>query len=129
MNSKINFLLRLIVAIILIQSLYFKFTGHAQAIHIFSTLGAEPWGRIFLGIVESIVGVSLLIPKTKVIATWAALGIMIGALGTHLLTPLGVVVEWGENSDQGQLFLMALIAFLLCTISLIKERIKKHDTK
>jgi hypothetical protein len=45
------------------------------------------------------------------------------------LTPLGVVVEWVENSDQGQLFFMALIAFLLCTISLIQERIRKHDAK
>jgi uncharacterized membrane protein YphA (DoxX/SURF4 family) len=84
MFSKINFLLRLIVAIILIQSLYFKFTGHAEAVHIFSTLGVEPWGRILLTCIELIVGIALLLPKTKHIATWAALGIMIGALGTHL---------------------------------------------
>ena len=60
MLPKINFILRLIVAIILLQSLYFKFSGHPEAVHIFTTLGVEPWGRLILGFFELIVGVALL---------------------------------------------------------------------
>ena len=46
-------------------------------------------------------------------------GLMIGALGAHLFTPLGIVVKWNGNSDNGQLFMMAVIAFILSIISLI----------
>lgn len=65
MLNKLSFFLRLIVAVILLQTLYFKFGGHAEAVHIFSTLGVEPWGRIGLGCVELFVALTLLIPKTQ----------------------------------------------------------------
>ena len=119
MLPKINFVLRLIVAIILLQSLYFKFSGHPEAVHIFTTLGVEPWGRFILGFFELIVGISLLLPKTKISALFGSIGLMIGALGAHLFTPVGVVIKWNGNSDNGQLFMMALIAFILSIISLI----------
>lgn len=128
MILKINFFLRLVVAIILIQSLFFKFTGHAQAVHIFSTLGVEPWGRIVLGCIELIIGVSLLIPKSRTVATLAAMGVMAGALGAHLFTPLCIVVTWEGNSDKGQLFIMALITFIFCILCLILDRKIKNTT-
>ena len=128
MILKINFFLRLVVAIILIQSLFFKFTGHAQAVHIFSTLGVEPWGRIVLGCIELIIGVSLLIPKSRTVATLAAMGVMASALGAHLFTPLCIVVTWEGNSDKGQLFIMALIAFIFCILCLILDRKIKNTT-
>lgn len=127
MKTKIDFLLRLITSIILIQSLYFKFTGHAEAVHIFSTLNAEPWGRILLGCVELVVGIALLLPRTKFYGVLGAIGLMIGAIGTHLFTPVGIVVQWGDKADQGQLFGMA-IAAMLCSVTsyLIQSRgIKK----
>jgi uncharacterized membrane protein YphA (DoxX/SURF4 family) len=128
MLSKINFLLRLIVAIIFLQSLFFKFSGHAEAVHIFTTLGVEPWGRIVLGCIELIIGIALLVPKTKTIATLAAMCVLAGALFSHLFTKLGIVVKWDGNSDKGQLFLMALIALLMCLMSLILDRkIKKEN--
>ena len=65
MLSKINFLLRLIVAIIFLQSLFFKFSGHAEAVHIFTTLGVEPWGRIVLGCIELIIGMENNYSKIK----------------------------------------------------------------
>jgi putative oxidoreductase len=71
MLSKINVLLRLVVSIILLQSLYFKFSGHPEAVHIFSTLGVEPWGRYILGGIELITGIALLVPKTKITALFA----------------------------------------------------------
>ena len=65
MNSKSIFslVLRLTVAIVLLQTLYFKFTAHPDSVYIFSELGVEPWGRIGLGIVELIVAILILYPK------------------------------------------------------------------
>jgi hypothetical protein len=122
MKAKIDFLLRLITSIILIQSLYFKFTGHAEAVHIFSTLNVEPWGRILLGCVELIVGIALLLPKSKFYGVLGAIGLMIGAIGTHLFTSVGVVVQWGDKSDHGQLFGMAIVAMLCSVISFLIQR-------
>lgn len=122
MKSKIEFMSRFIVAVILLQSLYFKFTAHPEAVHIFSTLEVEPWGRILLGCVELIVGLTLVLPKTKQLATIAALGLMTGAVGTHLFTAVGIVVKWGNNSDGGQLFAMGIAAFVLSLLSLFLQR-------
>lgn len=119
MKISFLFVLRLIVALILIQSLYFKFTGHPEAMYIFSTLNAEPWGRRVLGVIELIIGLTLLFPKTQLLASFGALGLMIGAIGTHLFTPVGIVIEWDGNSDHGELFIMACIAFFLSLINLI----------
>lgn len=119
MPRTLSLILRLIVAIILLQTLYFKFGGHPEAIHIFTTLGVEPWGRIGLGFVELIVAIGLLTPKKQIIASFVALGIMVGALSSHLLTPLGVVIEWDGNSDNGQLFFMAALSLILLLIHLI----------
>lgn len=119
MKISFLFVLRLIVALILIQSLYFKFTGHPEAMYIFSTLDAEPWGRRVLGVIELIIGLTLLFQKTQLLASFGALGLMIGAIGTHLFTPVGIVIEWDGNSDHGELFIMACIAFFLSLINLI----------
>lgn len=117
MKTNIDFFLRLITAVILIQSLFFKFTGHAEAVHIFSTLGVEPWGRIALGFIELIIGIAILLPRTKIFGILGAIGLMIGAIGTHLFSPVGIIVHWEDKSDNGQLFGMAIVAFLFSTIS------------
>lgn len=108
----LSFILRLIVSLILLQSLYFKFGGHAEAVHIFSTLGVEPWGRILLACLELVVGVGLLFQKTYLKAAFGATGLMVGAIGVHLFTAVGIEVMWEGTSDHGQLFTMALIAFV-----------------
>jgi hypothetical protein len=99
MKNKISFFLRLIVSVILLQSLYFKFGGHAQAVHVFSTLGVEPWGRNLLGSLELIVAIGLLFSKTQILASLATLGLMTGAIASHLFTPLGIEVKWDGNND------------------------------
>lgn len=122
MKTKIDFFLRLITSVILLQSLYFKFTGHEEAVHIFSTLEVEPWGRILLGCIEFIIGVMLLLPRSKFYGVIGAIGLMVGAIGTHLFTPVGIVVQWGNKSDNGQLFGMAIVAFLCSVISFLIQR-------
>jgi len=119
MKNKISFFLRLIVSVILLQSLYFKFGGHAQAVHVFSTLGVEPWGRNLLGSLELIVAIGLLFSKTQILASLATLGLMTGAIASHLFTPLGIEVKWDGNNDGGQLFFMAVISFVLILLHII----------
>jgi hypothetical protein len=113
----ISWALRLTVAIILLQTLYFKFTAHPDSVHIFSALGIEPWGRIGLGIVELITALLILTPKTKIIGMINSLGIIIGAVFSHLLV-LGVTV----GNDGGSLFTLAIIVFIASTLFLILHK-------
>lgn len=116
MNTKnsISWVLRLTVAIILLQTLYYKFTAHPDSVHIFSALGVEPWGRITLGIIELITSILILLPKTKIIGMATSLGIILGAVFSHILV-LGVNV----SNDGGALFSLALIVLIASTIFLI----------
>ncbi|MEE1963985.1 DoxX family protein [Allomuricauda taeanensis] len=102
-------LLRIVPAIILLQTLYFKFSAAPESVFIFETLGLEPYGRIGLGVVELITAMLLLVPRTTWIGALLGMGIMAGALFSHITT-LGVVVQ----DDDGTLFIMALITFLCC---------------
>ncbi len=95
---------RLVAAVILAQTLFFKFTGAPEAVHIFTTLGVEPWGRIALGVVELLTAVGLLLKATRAFAGATTVGLMVGAVGSHL-GPLGIEVQ----GDSGALFFMALV--------------------
>ncbi len=106
-QKAISWILRLTVAIILLQTLYFKFTAHPDSVHIFSELGVEPFGRIALGIVELITAILILIPQTKVIGMLNSLGIILGAVFAHLLV-LGINVL----NDGGGLFTLAIVVLL-----------------
>ena len=104
---------------IMLQTLYFKFTAHSESVYIFSTLGIEPFGRISSGIAELIASVLLLIPTTAWIGASIGLSVMAGAIVSHL-TILGIEVK----NDGGQLFYMALLTFVCCFIVVINERTK-----
>ena len=49
-KSIFSLVLRLVPAIILLQTLYFKFSAAPESVFIFEQLGLEPWGRIGLGV-------------------------------------------------------------------------------
>ena len=102
----LSWVLQLAAAAILMQTLFFKFTGADESVYIFSALGAEPWGRIGSGVVELIASVLLLVPSTASLGAVIALGVMSGAILSHLLV-LGVAVK----GDGGLLFGLALIVF------------------
>ncbi len=112
-------ILRIIVAVILLQTLYFKFTGAPESVFIFSEIGMEPWGRIGSGIVELIASILILIPGTAWLGAMIALGTITGALFFHMTT-LGFNVQ----GDGGLLFGMACIVFLASLITVWLER--KH---
>lgn len=109
--------LQLIVAGILLQTLFFKFTGAAESVYIFSTLGAEPWGRIGSGVVELIAALLLLYPATITVGAVLALGVISGAIVSHL-TVLGIEVQ----GDGGLLFFLALAVFVSSAAILILRR-------
>lgn len=109
--------MRLVVAIILIQTLRFKFTAHPDSVYIFTQVGMEPFGRIGIGILELIAAVLILIPRT----VWAGAGLTLGIIGGAIMmhvTILGIEV----NGDGGTLFGMALVTFILSAIVLYLNR-------
>jgi putative oxidoreductase len=103
-----SWILRSIAAVILLQTLFFKFTGARESVYIFSTLGIEPWGRIGSGIAELIASVLLLIPSTVVFGALLSLGVITAAIVSHL-TKLGIAIP--AVDDHGELFALALIVF------------------
>jgi len=125
LNKSMNILswiLRLVVAGILFQTLFFKFTGAQESVYIFTKLGIEPWGRIGSGVVELIAVILLLIPSTITIGAILSLGTISVAILSHL-TKLGVVVINSDgSSDGGLLFALALIVFVCSAIILIIYR-------
>ena len=112
-------LTKIVAAIIMLQTLYFKFTAQPESVYIFSTLGIEPFGRIGSGVAELIASILLLIPRTSWIGAIMGMGVMAGAIASHLVI-LGIEVQ----GDGGQLFGMALITFLCCAFVLFFERAK-----
>lgn len=121
-SSLFSWLLRIVVAAILVQTLYFKFTGAAESIYIFKTLGMEPYGRIGSGIIELVSSILILIPRTTLLGALLGLGVMIGAIVSHVFV-LGIEVQ----NDGGTLFMLALITFLCCSILVYQNRNKMTD--
>jgi hypothetical protein len=107
----------LIVAGILLQTLFFKFTAAEESVYIFSTLGIEPWGRIGSGIAELAAAVLLLVPATVVIGAVLSAGVISGAIVSHL-TVLGIEVQ----GDGGLLFALAVVVFVLSLAVLLIRR-------
>ncbi|NQY29562.1 MAG: DoxX family protein [Flavobacteriaceae bacterium] len=105
--------LRILIALILIQTLRFKFAAHPDSVYIFSKVGLEPVGRIGIGVLELIAGVLLLVPKTVWVGAGLTMGIIGGAIMMHL-TQLGIVV----NGDSGVLFYTAVFVFVVSSIIL-----------
>jgi FtsH-binding integral membrane protein len=109
MAGALSWVMQVIAAAIFAQTLFFKFTGAEESRWIFSQLGVEPWGRLIAGVSELAVVVLLLIPKTSAIGAVMGLGVISGAIFSHLFV-LGIAVK----GDGGFLFVLALIVFGCC---------------
>ena len=114
-----SWILRGIAAAILLQTLYFKFTGARESVYIFSTLGIEPWGRIGSGIVELIASALLLMPRTAVFGALLSLGVITVAIAGHL-TKLGIALT--AVDDHGELFALAIVVFLCSAAVVVMHR-------
>ncbi|UPT69563.1 MAG: DoxX family protein [Flavobacterium sp. JAD_PAG50586_2] len=115
-------IVKLIVVVILVQTLFFKFSGAEESVYIFTKLGIEPFGRIGSGIVELVASILILIPRTTLLGAMIGAGTMLGAILSHLLV-LGIVVK----NDGGELFTLAIITLLCCIILILRNKSKIHD--
>jgi uncharacterized membrane protein YphA (DoxX/SURF4 family) len=115
-----SWICRLAAAVILLQTLFFKFTGAPESVYIFTKVGLEPWGRYASGVAELFAAALLLFPRTTWLGALIAVGVMFGAIGSHL-TKLGIVVK----NDNGLLFALALIVLVcaLATLSIHRRQI------
>ncbi len=111
-----------IAIVILLQTLFFKFSGAAESVYIFSKLGIEPFGRIGSGIVELIASVLIMIPSKSLLGAILGAGTMLGAILSHLLI-LGIEIK----NDGGTLFILAIITFLCCLILIYNQKHKFLD--
>lgn len=118
-STIILWIVKILAAIILLQTLFFKFTAAPESVEIFTRVGIEPYGRIGTGVLELIAAILILIPSTAYLGAGLALGLMLGAIGTHLVI-LGVVVM----DDGGQLFIYAVLVAISAAIILWFEREK-----
>ena len=103
---------RIVAAGILLQTLVFKFTGAEESVHIFRTLGVEPWGRYLTGVVELVTGICLLVPATAWLGALLALGLMAGAIAVPVYPPNpsrlyktlplleAIAADWMENGQK-----------------------------
>ena len=121
-NPIFIWIVKLIAVIILVQTLFFKFTGAEESVYIFTKMGAEPFGRIGSGIVELIASILILIPRTTLLGALMALGTMTGAIFSHIFV-LGIVVK----EDGGTLFALAIITFICCSILIYNQKNKIPD--
>jgi len=117
--STTSWILQLVAAVILFQTLFFKFTGAKESIYIFSTVGMEPWGRIGSGVVELIASIMLVIPATVTVGAIIALVTISGAIFFHL-TKLGIALP--AVNDRGELFALAVVVFVVSLAILFIRR-------
>jgi putative oxidoreductase len=116
-KTLLSWAFQFIAAAILFQTLFFKFTAAKESVYIFTTLGIEPWGRVASGMAELLAVVLLLVPRTVTLGALLSLGVISGALISHL-TKLGIVVK----DDGGLLFGLAVTVFISSIIILILRR-------
>jgi uncharacterized membrane protein YphA (DoxX/SURF4 family) len=113
----LSWVCRIAAAVILLQTLYFKFSGAEESVYIFTQVGLEPWGRYASGVTELFAALLLLFPRTVWLGAFIAIGVMAGAIGSHL-TKLGIVVK----DDGGLLFALAIIVFVASLVALFIHR-------
>lgn len=116
-EATVAWICRVIAAIILLQTLFFKFTAAPESVYIFTKVGLEPWGRLGSGAVELLAAILLFVPGLTWLGAGLALGVIGGAIMSHL-TVLGIEVQ----GDHGLLFGLALVVALCSLVLLFLDR-------
>lgn len=113
----VSWICRLTAAAILLQTLFFKFTGAPESVYIFTKVHMEPWGRYGSGFTELVAAILLILPCHAWAGALLAMGVMLGAIGSHL-TVLGISVQ----NDHGLLFTLALAVFATSAVTAVLHR-------
>lgn len=116
-----SWVLQIVAAVILLQTLFFKFTGAPEPIQIFTALGVEPYGRIGTGVIELIAGIMLVVPRTAALGAVVSAGVMGGAIFSHL-TVLGITLDGAGLDDGGTLFTLAVVVLVASLIVMFLRR-------
>lgn len=117
-----TWIVKLTAVVILVQTLFFKFSGAEESVYIFTTLGIEPFGRIGSGIIELAASILILMPRTTLLGALIGGGTMLGAVFSHLFV-LGIVVK----NDGGELFTLAIITLLCCMVLIFQNKSRIPD--
>lgn len=127
----VSWICRIAAAIILLQTLFFKFTAAPESIYIFTRLGefvhrllpfvqvgtVEPLARIGSGVLELAAAILLLTPRFVWAGAILAIIATAGAILSHL-TFLGIEVK----GDKGLLFGLAITVVVTSVIALMLHR-------
>ncbi|MFC4268943.1 DoxX family protein [Polaribacter marinivivus] len=121
MRKKILFALKGIAVIIMLQTLFFKFSAANQSVELFTKIAGEheAYLRIGTGIIELIASILLFTSKNSWLGAFMTLGVMSGAILGHI-TILGI----SHNNDGGLLFGAAVYIFIVALVVLINQRKK-----
>ena len=111
-RRRIELTLSIIAALIMLQTLFFKFSGAPESVYIFSQIGLEPGGRYGVGAAELIASVLILIPAYRVLGALLSIGLMAGAVYFHTLGGLGIEVE----GDGGKLFWLCIAVLVSSSV-------------
>lgn len=132
--------LALFIAVVFVQSLFFKFSNSFETQYIFGTIGQwmqtlpvlslfagvfAAYGGYVIGTVELIASVLLLFRRSQAVGAIIACLVMSGAIFFLLFTPLGVSVVINEAGDRdgGQLFgLAVLVWFSAITVAWLRRQ-------
>jgi hypothetical protein len=117
-QTRVSWVLQVAAAVIMGQTLFFKFSGAPEPIYIFTTLGAEPYGRWLAGVSELVAVVLLLWPVMAGVGALLGVGVMSGALLAHLTTKLGIEVL----GDGGLLFSLGVVVWVACAVIVFIRR-------
>ena len=117
-QTRVSWVLQVAAAVIMGQTLFFKFSGAPEPIYIFTTLGAEPYGRWLAGVSELVAVVLLLWPMMAGVGALLGVGVMSGALLAHLTTKLGIEVL----GDGGLLFSLGVVVWVACAVIVFIRR-------
>lgn len=125
LRNLLLWVLRIIPAVILLQTLYFKFSAHPQSVKLFTRIGMEPYGRIGSGIVELIAATLILIPRFSGYGAILGLVMMTGAIFFHL-TKIGIYFD-----GDPVLFIYAVVTFVCCALLLFvyRDRLRNAVTR
>lgn len=105
-GNLIHLIPRLLIIVIIGQTLPFKFFGAEESVWIFTQLNMEPYGRILVGSLESI-AIVLLLTRFYGVGAFMTSAIVGTAFILHLVK-LGTVIQ----NDGGLLFILSIIVTL-----------------
>ena len=113
---------QIIAAAILAQTLFFKFTYAPETRLIFERLGGRP-AATAAGVMELVCAVLLLLPRMAIFGALLSLGVIAGAIGTHLFViGIDVVDPATGRGDGGLLFGLAVAIAALSLVILALRR-------